>query len=111
MADLIDWRHPALWAMADKLDFSTIPAFCEPHRLTPSEWDAYQADIVSAKHNAQAEKEGEQYTASFITIKEKGQLQRQEPLLGDKPVCIPALSKESNNNSNKSIPSTSHHNN
>ena len=84
--------------MADKIDFSAIPAFCEPHSLTPSEWDVYQADIASAKHNAQAEKEREQYTASFITIKEKGQLEREEPLLGDKPVCNPSPTETPNKN-------------
>lgn len=84
--DLIDWRHPAIWAMADKLDVSTLRAFNEPHALEPSEWQAYQAEIVSAKHTAQAEKELAQYSGSFTAIKERGQLNRKEPLLGGTPV-------------------------
>jgi hypothetical protein len=91
MAKLIDWRDPVLWAMAANVDFSTLAAFSPAHGLTPSEWDAYQADIASPKHNAQAAKEQAQYTDSFTTIAEKGQLHRpngEKPLMGDSPVCI-----------------------
>ncbi|RDW57170.1 hypothetical protein BP6252_13818 [Coleophoma cylindrospora] len=91
MAKLIDWRTPALWSMAANLDFTTLSAYAEPHGLTPTEWDIYQADLASDKHNAQADKEREQYSPSFPVIEAKGQLQRGEeegPLLGDSPVSI-----------------------
>jgi hypothetical protein len=93
MAKLIDWRHPAIWSMAANLDFSKLPSFTDPHALTPSEWEAYQADVASEKHNAQAELERPHYTAAFTTIEERGHLQRAEkgepPLLGNSPVCNP----------------------
>ena len=76
--------------MAADLDFSALPAFSDPHRLTPEEWDIYQADIASSKHMAQADLERPHYTAAFEIVEEKGHLQRKEkgepPLLGDSPV-------------------------
>jgi hypothetical protein len=86
MAKLIDWRHPALWAMGANLDFGSLPAFSPAHGLTPAEWEIYQADIASAKHNDGAELERPHYTSSFTDIAEKGQLSRDKPLMGDSPV-------------------------
>jgi hypothetical protein len=91
-AKLIDWRHPEIWSMAENLDFVSLPSFQDPHSLTPAEWDAYQLDVASEKHNAQANLERPHYTAAFTTIEEKGHLQRQgkgePPLLGRISVCI-----------------------
>jgi hypothetical protein len=91
MVKLIDWRHPAFWAMGANVDFSKLPAFSPAHGLTAEEWDVYQADIMSAKHNAQAELERPQYTDSFTAIAEKGQLQLDKPLMGDTPVGINSI--------------------
>jgi hypothetical protein len=65
MAKLIDWRHPAIWSITANLDFASLPSFTDPHALTTEEWDAYQADIASEKHMAQAELERPHYTAAF----------------------------------------------
>jgi pimeloyl-ACP methyl ester carboxylesterase len=57
------------------------------HKLTQEEWDAFMSDEETEKFKLQAEKEGNEYSPSFDTLRKK-ELEKIQPLLGDKPVFV-----------------------
>jgi pimeloyl-ACP methyl ester carboxylesterase len=57
------------------------------HKLTSEEWDAFINDEATERHGLQAQKENDEYAPSFETLLQK-ELQKQQPLLGDKPIYV-----------------------
>jgi len=57
------------------------------HKLTQEEWDAFVSDEATEKFMLQEEKEENEYAPSFETLRKK-ELEKRQPLLGDKPVYV-----------------------
>jgi hypothetical protein len=51
------------------------------------EWDAFVRDEATEKFKLQGEKEENEYAPSFETLRKK-ELEKRQPLLGDKPVYV-----------------------
>lgn len=58
------------------------------HKLTQGEWDAFLSDEATEKFKLQVGKEdSEEYAPSFETLQKK-ELEKRQPLFGDKPVYV-----------------------
>ena len=57
------------------------------HKLTQEEWDAFVSDEATEKFKLQEQKEDDEYSPSFETLRKK-ELGKRQPLLGDKPVYV-----------------------
>jgi pimeloyl-ACP methyl ester carboxylesterase len=88
MLDVLDWRDPAIRAVAGKLDYFEVTGVRRNHKLTDREWREYQDDESSPRHKKQAAAEWAEYEESFTTLASIQQLGKRPPLLGDRPVCV-----------------------
>ncbi|PVH92584.1 alpha/beta-hydrolase [Periconia macrospinosa] len=84
---VLEVNDPILWTVFAGVDFYSGTGIEAEHKLTPEEWAAFQSDQSTEKHQKAGEKESEQYSPSFPTLRQKG-LQEKQPLLGDKPVYV-----------------------
>jgi len=85
----LDWRNPAIWAIAGELDYLTVTGLRAEHKLTDEEWQLYLQEESSAKHKKQANLERAEYASSFPILASKAQLRPNgPPILGSKPLCI-----------------------
>lgn len=57
------------------------------HKLTEEEWDAFVSDQATEKFKLQEQKEEDEYAPSFETLRKK-ELEKRQPLLGDKPIYV-----------------------
>jgi pimeloyl-ACP methyl ester carboxylesterase len=88
MLEVLDWRDPSLKAVAGKLNSFEVTGVRQSHKLTDKEWRGYRDDESSPKHQKQAAAEWDEYAESFKVLASKRQLNRQPPLLGDRPVYV-----------------------
>lgn len=86
--EVLDWRDPSIRAVAGKLDYFEVTGVRRNHKLTETEWREYQDVENSPKHKKQAAAEWLEYAGSFKVLASKRQLNRNPPLLGDRPVCV-----------------------
>ncbi|KAF1847711.1 alpha/beta-hydrolase [Cucurbitaria berberidis CBS 394.84] len=77
-----------LAAMSAGVDWLSAQGLRAEHRLTPQEWDAFLRDEATEKFKVQADREEDEYEASFPTLRSKQLGKRQPPVLGDKPVYV-----------------------
>uniref|UniRef100_A0A093VJY5 Holliday junction ATP-dependent DNA helicase RuvA n=1 Tax=Talaromyces marneffei PM1 TaxID=1077442 RepID=A0A093VJY5_TALMA len=85
---VLDVNDPNLLAIAEGVDFYSGIGVAAEHKLMQEEWDAFQSDESTEKYKLIAHKEDEeQYALSFETLRKK-ELNKQHPLLGDKPVYV-----------------------
>ncbi|RFU28024.1 hypothetical protein B7463_g8310, partial [Scytalidium lignicola] len=85
---VINWREPSIRSIAGKLDYLSVTGIRQDHKLTASEWREYLDEEDSTKHKQQAESESAEYEKSFPVLAEKGQLNREEPFLGERPLAV-----------------------
>lgn len=86
---ILDVNDPILWTIiADSIDPYSAWGVRAEHKLTPKEWADFEAAESTEKHRLIAYKEDvEQYSQSFVTLRRK-ELNKQQPLLGDRPVFV-----------------------
>ncbi|KAI1074776.1 alpha/beta-hydrolase [Whalleya microplaca] len=84
---VMDVNDPILWAVADGVDPYFAWGVEAERKLTQEEWDAFRAAQTTDKYKLIAQKEDEQYAPSFETLRKK-ELNKKQPLLGDKPVYV-----------------------
>jgi pimeloyl-ACP methyl ester carboxylesterase len=80
-------NHADLQAVAAGLDFYSAIGLTAEHKLKQEEWDAYMNDEATDKHVLQSQKEDDAYAPSFEILRKKD-LDKMQPLLGDKPVYV-----------------------
>ncbi|THY55902.1 alpha/beta-hydrolase [Aureobasidium pullulans] len=82
-------NDPILWTkIAAGIDAYSAWGVRSEHKMTPEEWDAFEAAESTDKYKLIAHKEdAEQYSQSFETLRMK-ELSKQQPLLGNKPVYV-----------------------
>ncbi|KAL4794226.1 alpha/beta-hydrolase [Aspergillus venezuelensis] len=85
---VMDVNDPILWGkIANGVDVYAAWGVEADHKLTREEWDAFRAAQGTEKYNAIAQREDEEYSGSFETLRGKG-LSKGQPMLGDKPVYV-----------------------
>jgi pimeloyl-ACP methyl ester carboxylesterase len=85
---VLDWTNSDLQAVFQGIDSLSARCLGGKHKLTPEEWDAYESDEATERHLLQEAKENIEYPPSFETLRKKGLGERDQPLLGDKPVFV-----------------------
>ena len=85
---VLDWTNADLRAVFTGIDSLDAMGLRSEHKLTPQEWQAYETDEATEKHQLQETKEGEEYPPSFETLRRKNLRAREQPLFGDKPVFV-----------------------
>jgi pimeloyl-ACP methyl ester carboxylesterase len=88
LLQVLDWRDPNLLALSKNLDRFEVTGLSRKHKLTAAEWQEYQDEERSPKHKRQAAAEWPEYPKSFPVLGAKRQLNRNPPLLGNRPVCV-----------------------
>lgn len=84
---VLDVNDPILWTVAADLDVYSAWGLEAQHKLSQEEWDAFRAVHTGEKYNLIADKEEDQYSSSFETLRKK-KLSEKQPLVGDNPVYV-----------------------
>jgi pimeloyl-ACP methyl ester carboxylesterase len=84
----LDWRQPALAVMKTGVDGINATGLLHANRLTSEEWQAYRFTESAPAFQKQAAHEFAEYAIGFPILGAKGQLHRDPPLLGERPVCV-----------------------
>lgn len=85
---VMDVNDPILWTVAAGVEPYSAWGVEAEHKLTQEEWDAFRTAETTDKFKLIEQKEeGEQYAASFETLRKK-EMSKKQPLLGDKPVYV-----------------------
>ena len=85
---VMDVNDPILWTVAAGVEPYSAWGVEAEHKLTQEEWDAFRGAETTDKFKLIEQKEeGEQYAASFETLRKK-EMSKKQPLLGDKPVYV-----------------------
>ncbi|KAK0108200.1 hypothetical protein ONS95_003022 [Cadophora gregata] len=85
---ILDWRVFVEWVNLFDIDYPKTLRIESRHRMLPVEWTEYLQDENGDGHKAQAKAENAEYALSFPLLAANHPLDRQEPLLGAKPVSI-----------------------
>jgi pimeloyl-ACP methyl ester carboxylesterase len=84
----MSFKEPAMIAVNKDLDYLAVTGLKEASVLSPEEWQALTEEENSEKHGRQAQLEFGIFFSTFADLKEKGLLDKQPPILGDRPVCV-----------------------
>lgn len=86
--EILDWRQLAQSSLLAGVDGLDATGISRDHKLTDEEWRIYQDTQNTESHQRQAALEIAEYANSFPVLKEKSQLHRHPPFLGERPVCV-----------------------
>lgn len=86
--EVLDWRQLAQSSLLAGVNGLDATGISRDHKLTGEEWRIYQDTQNTESHQRQAALEIAEYAGSFPVLKEKSQLHRQPPFLGEHPVCV-----------------------
>lgn len=84
----LSFKEPAMMAVHKDLDYLAATGLEEASVLSSEEWQALTDEENSQRHGRQAQLEFEIFLSTFADLKKKGLLERQPPILGDRPVCV-----------------------
>ncbi|CZR67056.1 uncharacterized protein PAC_16955 [Phialocephala subalpina] len=86
--EVLDWRPFVWWCIAADADFMEVSGVERERKLNDEEWKVYLADLENERDKKQAAKERDEYENSFETLRQKGQFEKQPPLLAGAAVSI-----------------------